>query len=53
MDLHSDAEIEELKAKKKTLEDTVQPIITKLYSGGSGGSGESPPHQESDAKEEL
>uniref|UniRef100_A0A834R9Q9 Endoplasmic reticulum chaperone BIP n=1 Tax=Sarcoptes scabiei TaxID=52283 RepID=A0A834R9Q9_SARSC len=51
--LHSDAEIEELKAKKKTLEDTVQPIITKLYSGGSGGSGESPPHQESDAKEEL
>ncbi|HEY6437599.1 MAG TPA: hypothetical protein VIY47_13490 [Ignavibacteriaceae bacterium] len=27
----------DLKARKKQLEDAVQPIIAKLYAGGAGG----------------
>lgn len=46
----------ELKAKKKELEDTVQPIIAKLYAGGAGptpGAGAGGEAPESDSKDEL
>lgn len=33
---NSEADVTEFKAKKKELEETVQPIIAKLYAGGAG-----------------
>lgn len=41
LDSHSDGTIEEYKEQKKELEDTVTPIISKLYqgAGGQGGAG--------------
>ncbi|XP_054159074.1 endoplasmic reticulum chaperone BiP-like isoform X2 [Oppia nitens] len=36
MESNSEAEVSEMKAKKKELEDTVQPIIAKLYAGAGG-----------------
>jgi len=46
------AEASDLKSKKKELEDTVQPIIAKLYAGGAGA----PPPQDAgddEGKDEL
>lgn len=40
-----------MKAKKKELEDAVQPIIAKLYAGGAGPTGDKAPEEE--AKDEL
>ena len=37
LDSNSEADVEEFKAQKKQLEDTVQPIIAKLYASGTGG----------------
>jgi heat shock protein 5 len=37
LESNSDAEVSDLKARKKQLEDAVQPIIAKLYAGGAGG----------------
>lgn len=45
------AETSELKSKKKELEDTVQPIIAKLYSGGAGPT--PTPGADSESKDEL
>ena len=39
LDSNSEADVEEFKAQKKQLEDTVQPIIAKLYASGTGGGG--------------
>ncbi|XP_046917594.2 endoplasmic reticulum chaperone BiP [Dermatophagoides farinae] len=39
LDSNSEADVEEFKAQKKQLEDTVQPIIAKLYASGTGGAG--------------
>ena len=52
LDSNSEAEVEDLKSRKKQLEETVTPIISKLYSGagGEGAGGESSPES---AKDEL
>ncbi|KAL0965490.1 hypothetical protein UPYG_G00281950 [Umbra pygmaea] len=52
MESHQDAEIEDFQAKKKELEEVVQPIVSKLY----GSAGEPPPEggePEQEDKEEL
>lgn len=36
LDANSEAEVEELKEQKKSLEETVQPIISKIYQGQPG-----------------
>lgn len=45
LESNPDAEAEELQAKKKELEEIVQPIMSKLYegAGGAGGEGGPPP----------
>lgn len=49
---NQEADAEDFKAQKKELEDTVQPIIAKLYQqGGEGGS--PPPEEEDYDKDEL
>merc|ERR550532_3035773 len=49
---NQEADAEDFKAQKKELEDTVQPIIAKLYQ--QGGEGGSPPEEEEDYdKDEL
>lgn len=45
------ADTSELKAKKKELEDSVQPIIAKLYASGAGPTPGGGP--EADSKDEL
>ena len=59
LDSHSDGTIEEYKEQKKELEDTVTPIISKLYQGaggqgGAGGAGEQPGagSEEQDSKDD-
>lgn len=55
MDSNADAEVEDLKAQKKSLEDKVQPIIAKLYAGAGGAGdagGEEAPNESAD-KDEL
>ncbi|OTF77378.1 Group 28 mite allergen-like protein (Heat shock protein 70) [Euroglyphus maynei] len=54
LDSNSEADVEEFKAQKKQLEETVQPIIAKLYAstGGAGAGGEEPTPDSSD-KDEL
>ena len=47
MDANSDADTEELKEQKKTLEEKVQPIISKIYQGQPGAG--APPEQDEDA----
>jgi molecular chaperone DnaK (HSP70) len=37
LDLNQTAEAEEYKAQKQELEDTVNPIVTKIYGGSSSG----------------
>uniref|UniRef100_A0A672G2M5 Endoplasmic reticulum chaperone BIP n=1 Tax=Salarias fasciatus TaxID=181472 RepID=A0A672G2M5_SALFA len=50
MESHQDAELEDFQAKKKELEEVVQPIISKLY-GSAGGP---PPEGEGESeKDEL
>ena len=50
LDTHTEADTEELKTKKKEVEDIVNPIITRLYeqSGGAGAGGAPPPDAEKD-----
>merc|ERR1712156_118575 len=48
---NQEADAEDFKAQKKELEDTVQPIIAKLYQ--QGGEGGSPPEEEEYDKDEL
>ncbi len=36
LESNGDAEVSDLKARKKQLEDAVQPIIAKLYAGTGG-----------------
>ena len=52
MESNADAEVEDLKAQKKELEEIVQPIMTKLYQGAGGAP---PPSGEegADEKDEL
>lgn len=55
MDSNAEADVEDLKAQKKSLEDKVQPIIAKLYAGAGGagaGGEEEAPHEATD-KDEL
>ena len=47
LDANSDADTEELKEQKKTLEEKVQPIISKIYQGQPGAG--APPEQDEDA----
>lgn len=48
------AEVSEIKNKKKELEDTVQPIIAKLYAGAGGAPGSDvPPTDSETGKDEL
>ncbi|KAM3874512.1 endoplasmic reticulum chaperone BiP-like [Diretmus argenteus] len=52
MESHQDAELEDFQAKKKELEEVVQPIVSKLY----GSAGAPPPEGgegEQDEKDEL
>ena len=46
LDSHQDASIEEYKEQKKELEDTVTPIISKLYQGAGGQPGAGDQQQE-------
>ncbi|XP_058633148.1 endoplasmic reticulum chaperone BiP-like isoform X1 [Onychostoma macrolepis] len=48
LESHQNADLEDFQAKKKELEEVVQPIISKLY-GSAGG----PPPEEDDEKDEL
>uniref|UniRef100_UPI003AADF66F endoplasmic reticulum chaperone BiP-like n=1 Tax=Centroberyx gerrardi TaxID=166262 RepID=UPI003AADF66F len=47
MESHQDADLEDFQAKKKELEEVLQPIVSKLYGSAEGGEGEQ------DEKEEL
>lgn len=49
LESHQDADLEDFQAKKKELEEVVQPIISKLY-GSAGGP---PPEEGGDEKDEL
>lgn len=49
---NQNAEGEEYKAKKKELEEIVQPIMSKLYQG-QGGEQQQPPQGEQEEKDEL
>ncbi len=48
LESHQEAELEDFQAKKKELEEIVQPIVSKLYGSGGG-----PPPEEDDEKDEL
>uniref|UniRef100_A0A8C2KCQ2 78 kDa glucose-regulated protein n=1 Tax=Cyprinus carpio TaxID=7962 RepID=A0A8C2KCQ2_CYPCA len=48
LESHQDSDLEDFQAKKKELEEIMQPIISKLY-GSAGG----PPPEEEDKKDEL
>merc|ERR1719461_128635 len=50
---NQEAEAEDFKAQKKELEDTVQPIIAKLYQGGAPPPGAGEPEEEDFDKDEL
>lgn len=52
MESNADADVEDLKAQKKELEEVVQPIMSKLYQGAGGGA---PPSGDegADEKDEL
>ncbi|KAF4529501.1 hypothetical protein B566_EDAN017803 [Ephemera danica] len=50
---NQDGDVEQFKAHKKTLEDVVQPIISKLYQNQGGAGGAPPPSGEDDMKDEL
>uniref|UniRef100_A0A3Q1F701 Heat shock protein 5 n=1 Tax=Acanthochromis polyacanthus TaxID=80966 RepID=A0A3Q1F701_9TELE len=52
MESHQDAELEDFQAKKKELEEVVQPIISKLY-GRAGGPPPEGAEGEHDDKDEL
>ena len=54
-DANQHATVEELKAEKKKLEDTVTPIVSKLYQGGTPSGGEGGPRNSDERvdKEEL
>ena len=52
MESHQDAELEDFQAKKKELEEVVQPIISKLY-GSAGGPPPEGAESEQDEKDEL
>lgn len=49
LESHQDADIEDFKAKKKELEEVVQPIVSKLY----GSAGPPPGEEEAAEKDEL
>ena len=60
LDSNQDASIEEYKEQKKSLEDVVSPIVSKLYqgAGGQGGAGgqeqqQPTPEESKDDKDEL
>jgi len=54
---NANADVDELKEKKKSIEEIVSPIVSKLYQGGAGGAGSSGDEQEerpsSDDRDEL
>uniref|UniRef100_A0A3Q3NME2 Endoplasmic reticulum chaperone BIP n=2 Tax=Labrus bergylta TaxID=56723 RepID=A0A3Q3NME2_9LABR len=52
MESHLEAELEDFQAKKKELEEVVQPIISKLY-GSAGGPPPEGAEAEQDEKDEL
>jgi len=54
LESHAEATTEDLKAEKKKLEETVQPIVSKLYQGqpGADGAGQAPPDTSSEEKED-
>ncbi len=53
LDANADADSEELKARKKKLEETVTPIISKLYAGAGGDAGQPPAEEDASSKDEL
>jgi chaperone protein DnaK len=56
LEANANADVDDLKAQKKEIEDKVNPIVTKFYQGGQGGGGgsQAPPEGESeDDKDEL
>uniref|UniRef100_A0A667ZAV5 Endoplasmic reticulum chaperone BIP n=1 Tax=Myripristis murdjan TaxID=586833 RepID=A0A667ZAV5_9TELE len=52
MESHQDAELEDFQAKKKELEEVVQPIVSKLY-GSAGGPPPEGGEGDQDEKDEL
>uniref|UniRef100_A0A4W5JMJ0 Endoplasmic reticulum chaperone BIP n=1 Tax=Hucho hucho TaxID=62062 RepID=A0A4W5JMJ0_9TELE len=53
MESHQDAELEDFQAKKKELEEVVQPIISKLYGSAGSPPTEGEAEGDQDEKEEL
>ncbi|XP_038826651.1 endoplasmic reticulum chaperone BiP-like [Salvelinus fontinalis] len=53
MESHQDAELEDFQAKKKELEEVVQPIISKLYGSAGGPPTEGEAEGDQDEKDEL
>ena len=53
LDANGEADSEELKARKKKLEETVTPIISKLYAGAGGDAGQPPAEEDASSKDEL
>lgn len=51
MDSNADADTDELKEQKKSLEEKVQPIISKIYAGSAPPPGEGGPEGDEDAGE--
>lgn len=50
---NQDADSEDYKKQKKTLEDVVQPIIAKLYQGAGGPPPQGAPGDDDEFKDEL
>jgi len=56
LDANPDADTEEMKEQKKTLEEAVQPIISKIYQGQAppeGEGGEAPEDEDAGDHDEL
>jgi chaperone protein DnaK len=56
LEANANADVDDLKAQKKEIEDKVNPIVTKFYQGGQGGGGgsqASPEGESEDDKDEL
>ena len=53
MENNESASVSDLNARKKQLEDAVQPILAKLYAGAGGAPGGEGAEESTDGKDEL
>jgi heat shock protein 5 len=47
LESHADADVDDFKEQKKSLEEIVHPIMSKFYQGAGGAGGQAPPQEES------